>query len=249
MNLVNFRDLGGIAAAENKKIKPKRLLRSGEIVQPNEEAIARLVEHDLKMIVDFRSEHEASNAPTYSFPDVEYINYDIMADSKENTASKETWLKMLDPANVDRIMKGLYRDFAISDAARNGYAKFIRDCINSNEGAILFHCAAGKDRTGFAAAILMKLLGVGDEDIKQDYLKTNEERKEANEHILEGYKQKGLSASQLVALAMLYSVKEEYLQAAFEAIDAEYGSFEEYARDGLLISSSDIQTLRELYLE
>jgi len=249
MNLVNFRDLGGITSAENKRIKPKRLLRSGEIVQPNEEAIARLVEHDLKTIVDFRSEHETANAPTHSFTDVQYINYDIMADSKENTASKETWLKMLDPDNVDSIMKGLYRDFAISDAARNGYTKFIRDCINSNEGAILFHCAAGKDRTGFAAAILMKLLGVGDEDIQQDYLKTNEERKEANEHILDGYKQKGLSASQLVALATLYSVREEYLQAAFEAIDAEYGSFEEYVRDGLLISSSDIQTLREMYLE
>ena len=249
MNLVNFRDLGGITTTENRRIKPRRLLRSGEIVQPNKEAIAKLVEHDLKLIVDFRSEHEAANAPTHSFTDVQYINYDIMADSKENTASRETWLKMLDPDNVDSIMKGLYRDFAISDAARSGYTKFIRDCINSNEGAVLFHCAAGKDRTGFAAAILMKLLGVGDEDIQQDYLKTNAERKEANEHILEGYKQKGLSASQLIALNILYSVKEEYLQAAFEAIDAEYGSFEEYVKNGLSVADSDIELLRGLYLE
>ena len=221
MNLVNFRDLGGISAVDGKKIKPNRLLRSGELVQLDEASFATLSKHNLKTLIDFRSAYEVEKAPVNigKLADVNYVNYDIMADAKENMASQETWLKHLDPNHADAMMKGLYREFAVSSAARDGYAQFIRTCVSNSDGAVLFHCAAGKDRTGVGAAIILKILGATDEDILQDYLKTNDERKEANERVFEEYSQKGLTESQLAAFAILYSAKQEYLESAFEAID------------------------------
>jgi protein-tyrosine phosphatase len=248
MNLVNFRDLNGMPTKDGRKLKEKRLLRSGEAVQLDEEAVATLMEHDLKIIVDFRSAYEAENAPADKIPGVSYVNYDIMADANENMASQENWLKHLDPNNADIMMKKLYHAFAVSPSSRNGYAQFIKTCLSCDEGAVLFHCAAGKDRTGLGAAIILKLLGVSDEDIFHDYLKTNENRKEANEHILEGYRQKGLTEAQLDALSMLYSAKKEYLESAFNAIESEYGSFENYIENGLSINSSEIESLKHLYL-
>ena len=249
MNLVNFRDLGGIETIDGKKVKTKRLLRAGEPVKMNGAAVTMLINHKLSAIADFRSAREIASAPVDKLPGVSYINFDIMADQPENAASEEDWLKRLHPDYADKHMIDLYRDFITSQSGRSGYSQFTKYCINNNEGAILFHCAAGKDRTGFGAALILKLLGVSDEDVFHDYLKTIEARKESNEKIVENYRTKGLTEDQLSALAMLYSVKRAYLEATFETIQAEYGSFDAYIENGLMITPAEIERLRELYLE
>ena len=246
MNLVNFRDLGGIKAG-GSKVKTKRLLRAGQPVKLNEEAISMLSQHGLSSIVDFRSPKEVAEAPVDTLPKVSYIQYDIMGDD-DNAASEEYWLSKLQPEASDEHMKGLYRDFIKTELGRRGYSQFVKFCAAKEEGAILFHCAAGKDRTGFGAALLLKLLGADEEDIFQDFLLTNKQRLGTNKEILERYRKRGLNESQLEALSILYGVKREYLETAYETIASEYGDFETYIEKGLQVTKEEIERLKEIYL-
>jgi len=245
MNLVNFRDLGYM-----EKIKPKRLLRAAAPVQLNPEAIALLEDHNLKHIVDFRSVKETEESPNDEFAGVSYINYDVMASHETNMASEEEWLRNLTPESADKNMEGLYREFITASSSLEGYSQFIKQCANNKEGAILFHCVAGKDRTGFGAALLLKILGLSDEDIFLDFMKTMEARKEANAAIIEHYRtSRGLTESQVIALEILYGVKQSYLEVAFDTITAEYGSFDAYVKDGLGITEEELSNLRAIYLK
>jgi len=250
MNLVNFRCLGGIPAKGGKKVKAKKLLRSAEPVALNDEAVAMLTAHNLKTIVDFRAALEAENSPVNAFDGVRYLNYDVMAEADDGvTANPDEWMKKLNPDTAGEMIRGLYRAFALTESGRTGYAKFIRDCISTTDGAVLFHCAAGKDRTGVGAAIVLRLLGVEDDAILQDYLESNTGRKDANEQMFEQYRQKGFSDTQLNAMKRLMAVDSEWLKSALFALDAEYGSFDKYVEEGLGLTSSEVDELRSLYLE
>lgn len=248
MNLINFRDLGGTPAANGRKIKSNRLLRSAEPVKMNKEAVFMLTQHGLKALVDFRCGREISKGPDDKIPGVSYVNYDIMADDDEDTTIDE-WLFGMNPTRAEKYMNRIYREFITSGSGRNGYSQFIKYCSGDISGAILFHCAAGKDRTGFGAALLLKLLGVANEEIFSDYLQTNESRREHNEKLLAEYRANGMNEEQLVAATILNGVKREYLEAAFATIQEEYGSFENYIEKGLSATPADIARLKDLYLE
>jgi len=247
--LINFRDLGGLATTNGKKLRSKRLLRAGQPVNLLPEEIIMLQDHGLALIVDFRSAFEVENEPVDIIDGVEYVNLDVMADVAMNWADPKEWTKKLIPEFADSEMESNYTSFIHTASSQIGFAEFLRHCANMPEGAILFHCAAGKDRTGFAAAIILKILGIADEDIYTDYMRTLQERKEANLKVIEKYRAYGLSESQLEALATMYGVKQTYLAAAFAAIDEKYQSFNNYIEQGLGISADDIARIREYYLE
>jgi len=128
-----------------------------------------------------------------------------------------------------------------------GYRQFI-DAVLGASGALLFHCMAGKDRTGWGAVILLKMLGVTDEDIMTDYLATVEGRRAANLVLIEGLRQKGVDEEKLDAFADLMSVKPSYLQAAYDVVTEHFGTFENYLSTGLKVTEDEINQLREMYL-
>ena len=105
---------------------------------------------------------------------------------------------------------------------------------------LVIHCTAGKDRTGFASALILHALGVPDEVIAQDYLLTNRH-----------YKRDVSSVSDLPAdvLDAIGSVDASYLAAAFQAIGSEYGGIETYLRDGLKLGTAERTALKERYLQ
>lgn len=247
--LINFRDLGGLAAADGKKVRPRRLLRAAQPVGLLPEDLAMLKDHGLALIVDFRSEMEIESEPVDKIDGVAYVNLDVMADKMSNWANPKQWMERLHPDIADAEMMDNYKGFIHMVSSKIGFAEFLRHLAAMEDGAILFHCAAGKDRTGFGAAIALKILGVSDEDIYMDYLKTLKEREEVNLAIIEKYRVMGLNESQLEALTTMYGVRQEYLAAAFAAIEAEHGSFENYITRGLGISEEDIARIREFYLE
>ncbi|MCL2376408.1 MAG: tyrosine-protein phosphatase [Defluviitaleaceae bacterium] len=245
--LINFRDLGGLAAADGKKVREGRLLRSAEPVGLLAEEIEMLKGRGVTLIVDFRSVIETSEAPVDEIDGAMYTNLDVMADKVINWADTMQWAAALSSDTAETTMINDYRGFIRMSSSKKGFGDFLRACAKA-EGAILFHCAAGKDRTGFAAAIVLKILGVSDEDIYVDYLKTIEERKEANAQVIEKYRALGLGESQLEALSTIYGLKREYLDTAFAIIEEEYGDFESYIEHGLGITAEEVQRIRELYL-
>lgn len=249
MGIVNFRDLGGIPAKYGR-VKKHRLLRSGELVGLEPADIEMLTgEYQLKLIFDFRDQNEIAKRPDMVLPGVQYRNIDIMKNIKENTTSLENIKVNLNPQMAAEGMREIYRMIVLNSASRNAYHEFIVNLMGIRDGAGLFHCFAGKDRTGIGAAIILTILGVGREDIYADYMLTNELRAEANEALIERDRQKGLSESQVLGLRYLYTVHESYLDEMYRAAEEAYGSFEQYIREGLGISMQDAELLRSQYLD
>ena len=128
------------------------------------------------------------------------------------------------------------------------YSKFIKDLIN-NDGPTLFHCTAGKDRAGFAAAITLIALGVPKEVVINDYMKTNTFTADRIDDMLDQIKLMSLFQADVEILRPLLGVEQEYIEMAFKTAEETYGSLENYIREGLEISDKEIIALRSLLLE
>ena len=143
----------------------------------------------------------------------------------------------LTPPEVVGHMRDTYRGFVRNNTHR--FAELFAHLLVSDEPTV-FHCTAGKDRTGLAAALVLRSLGVSEADVMRDYLLTNERLKplEASRH--------GLDPA---VVSVLSRVQPEFLQAAFEVIATDHGGFEAYLRDALGVGRHERERLRELYLE
>lgn len=253
-SLINFRDLGGVKTKDGRTVKYSRLLRSGEIVGVDECDIKKLRdEYDLRCIIDLRSEGEAERAPDHEIDGVEYVNILLYqpdkVERKAQTAEEKEFRKLTDPKKVESFMTGVYENLITNPFALNGFSRFIKLVRDNREGSVIFHCFAGKDRTGIAAAILYAILGVGKEEIMGDYLLTNEARRERNDQILAKAREEGKTEDHLKALAVSYEVRSAYLEKVFEITEAKSGSFLEYIQKNMDVSDDDIETIRNNYLE
>lgn len=247
--ITNFRDLGGVTTTQNKKIKPKRILRSGELVNLSEQAKRMLTDrYGLKKIIDMRGDQEIAERPDDAFESVDYQQIDILKDTTDEDASLEEFSR-LDPVVVDQHMTQLYHDLILTKGAQDGYYQFLSNLSLLNEGSLIFHCFAGKDRTGIGAALVLSLLEVPEEKIMEDYLLTNQLRKTANDAIIEEEKKKGLSEEQLEGLRVSLCVRPEYLKTSYDLIQKEFGNVQNYVTDVLHFSKQNIADLQTQFLE
>ncbi|HEX7889420.1 MAG TPA: tyrosine-protein phosphatase [Ramlibacter sp.] len=138
-------------------------------------------------------------------------------------------------ADVAAHMQDTYRGFVRDNTPR--FAEFFRHLLASGEPTV-FHCTAGKDRTGFAAALLLKALGAPDEEVMQDYLLTND-------RLL--LPEVSRSALPREAMQVLWRVQPAFLLAALDEVDTRYGSLEGYFREGLQLREAERARLRSLY--
>ena len=249
MNIANFRDIGGITTRLGK-IQDKRLIRSGELFQLSETDISALQnDYNLKLILDLRSATEVANHPDSPIPGARYLNLDVMADLEKGNPGFEGILNKLDLSRVDNHMKQVYRDVILNERASHEYGKFMREIANLSDGSALFHCYAGKDRTGLGAAILLDVLGASQDDIYADYMLTNAMREKTNNEICQATaKQYNLSAEQTEALRQFLLVKEDYIDETYRVINETYGSAENYILSGLKVAPETLEEIRMKYL-
>jgi protein-tyrosine phosphatase len=135
-------------------------------------------------------------------------------------------------------MQDTYRGFVTKSTHR--FAEFFHHLIESSEPTV-FHCTAGKDRTGFAAALVLRALGVSQDEVMRDYLDTNARLAPVSV----------VTATWSLpphAAAVLYSVRPEFLHAAFDEIDARWGGVEAYLREGIGLGERERARLRHLYI-
>ena len=138
-------------------------------------------------------------------------------------------------ADVTEHMQDTYRGFVRHNTPR--FAEFFAHLLASDEPTV-FHCTAGKDRTGFAAALLLKAVGASDDEVMHDYLLTNERLELPRESRM------GLSHE---AMAVLWQVQPDFLRAAFDEVDRSYGSLEAYFRGGLAVGPAERERLAAWY--
>lgn len=224
----NVRDLGGYPAADNKTVKWRKVIRSGDLNLLTDKDIAYFNEIPLKTYIDFRDSAEIASAPDKTPPSL--INQLFLPIETGNIINMET----ITPEFAETALVEGNKHFARDN--QDVYKEFFRILMEQESTPLLFHCSAGKDRTGFGAALFLASLGVDREVIIEDYLLTNKLLKDKYADVI----------AQMPALKPLFEVRKEYILAAFEVIDTEYGGMESYLTNQLGV---DLKRMRELYTE
>jgi protein-tyrosine phosphatase len=130
-------------------------------------------------------------------------------------------------------------------AARQSYRTLFLSLADREKLPAVFHCTTGKDRTGWAAAALLILLGVSQETVMADYLRTNDYTIPQFKRMIDAFVAAG--GDRDIAIAV-FGVKPEYLEASFDEMHKQYGTIEKYFSEGLGIDSAGQQVLRDLFL-
>ena len=232
----NFRDLGGYAIPDGRVVRWRRIFRSDHL--------AALTAHDLRVLtdlglgraVDFRGQAESA-ALAYDLPDVRYqalpIEPTVVQRAKEMARAGR---QITAPVAV-QLMQDTYRAF-VSDNARQFAGLF--EQLLAEDTPLVFHCTAGKDRTGFAAALILLALGVPRPVVMQDYLLTN--------GLYRRPQSLGSSAPNEV-LDVIWRVQEDFLQAALQAVDRDHGGVLPYLAQRLGVDDAARRRLADLYLQ
>jgi protein-tyrosine phosphatase len=233
-NPSNFRDL-----AEHVSVPMRRgvLYRSDHLGALDETDASAIVALGVKRVLDFRGVHERTSAAC-RVPGVEVHSLAIeptivqvisgLLDAGHDLTAEETVAHMQDT----------YRGFVSKSTHR--FTEFFQHLLESNEPTV-FHCTAGKDRTGFAAALVLSALGASHDEVMRDYLDTNVRL--APVSVVNATWSLPPHAAQV-----LYTVRPEFLQAAFDEIDSRWGGMEAYLREGIGLGEHERSRLRALYL-
>lgn len=224
-----MRDLGGYKAAGNKQVKWKTLFRSDELSRLTETDLDYLDSLPLRTVIDFRGEKERNSTPDILSSSVEHY-YPLTLEAGDMSGVQK--IKDLDAARLPALLEEVYA--YIIRNTQPVYKEFFRLLSDRRNTPLLFHCSAGKDRTGMGAALLLASLGVDRETIMEDYLLSAQYIKGKYESLLRARPE----------LEPLTSVRKEYLEAAFKVIDTEFGGTDHYLRNHLDV---DIEKMRELY--
>lgn len=250
----NMRDMGGWPAGKSGRVRRGLVYRSTELDRLAGTDMTTFERLDVRTVYDLRTPAERSAHPDRLPPGTAHVFLDILRDMP-NAAPGQLFSVASDPKTAEEMLgdgKGLalfeaaYRKVVSLPSACEGYRRLFTDMAREKRRPLLFHCATGKDRTGWAAASLLMLLGVADELVMKEYLLTNAELIPAEEPILDHFKSLGGDPD---ILRPMLGVAPEYLQAALDEMHREFGTVESYFSEGLRIDKTDQDALRTALVE
>jgi protein-tyrosine phosphatase len=231
----NFRDLGGYRTNDGRVVRWRQIFRSnhlGHLTAADTDIIRNL---GLRSAFDLRGREERMAAAcglqeitVHPLP----IEPTVVAALRARLAAGS-----LSSTDAREIMRECYRSYVRlnTHSFRALFAHLLQD-----HAPLVIHCTAGKDRTGFACALVLHALGVPDDAIAEDYLLTNR-----------FYRRDPASGTDLPedVREAIGSVEASYLTSALEAIHADYGGIEIYLKDGLGLGESERANLKDRYLQ
>nr|WP_297306812.1 tyrosine-protein phosphatase [uncultured Flavobacterium sp.] len=228
----NFRDLGTLQSKNGKIIKSNLLFRTDELSNLETEDLDLLTKLNIQTIIDFRTDVERSQSID-KIPSTckKEIHLDILA------ANMNAFLEEIQngQTNFKSLLINFYKDLVLSEQAIKEYSSFFKILEDPNNCGIIYHCTAGKDRTGVATALILSALDVEWRDILSDYLMSNEFLVKKYQSYIE----------KNPALKDVFLVQEDYLKTAFEVIKENYESVQNYLTNVLNV---DIDKLKQIYL-
>ena len=236
----NCRDYGDYPLKDGGRLARGVLFRSGELSNATAAGFTAIGALGLGSVFDLRGVAERREAPVQYPPDFAPVFFSDGETAHENTAPhRDPSLRALDADGARRRMRWAYNSMPFRPALMEMYARHF-EALAKTKGATLIFCAAGKDRTGLAVALLHFSMGVHQDDLLQDYLLTNtvgdvEARIDAIRHDLNTRFAAQLSEE---AVRVVTSVEADYLDLSFRAITERFGSIEDYLRNGLGVTAS-----------
>lgn len=234
----NFRDLGGYPAHAGRSVRWRRIFRSNHLGHLTDDDIAVLRDLGLARAFDLRGTEERLPTPcrldgiaVHSLP----IEPAIVAELKTRLGTG----KSPSAAETAELMRESYRNY-VRHATPRFRALFAH--LLEDQAPLVVHCSAGKDRTGFAAALILHSLGVSEDLIIDDYLLTNRL-----------YRIDPATANSMElpdeVKTVLISVEASFFAAAFDTIRSDYGDLGAYFEDGLGVGTRQRATLQAHYLQ
>lgn len=242
----NFRDFGGYPTTDGRCVKWGFLFRSGQISSLTSQDVELLASLELDLIFDFRrreeQETEPSVLPSCNPPLITSLP---IIPGSNSRFFEQAEMHSRDPRSMFEFMLEINRDFA--EAQIPVYARMFRTILEVEDARFLVHCAAGKDRTGFAAAMILLALGVSRDVVMRDYMLTARffHPDVEIERLRQKYEMQNLAPE--VIYPML-EVHEDYLARALQSIEQSHGSVGSYLRDALGVGPAEIAELRARYV-
>ena len=247
----NLRDLGGYATSDGRQVQWGKLYRSANFAEATPADLAALSQLGLATFIDLRSTPEKAEEPNrlpdplpfevVEIPILDEGNQALVGEVMERVESGD--FAGFDPG---QRMQQANRQFASVFTPQ--FRQLFATVVAADGAPVLWHCTAGKDRTGFAAAVLLRILGVPRETIMQDYMASLEPALASRKSQLLTLRLfKGEETAAKIEVMM--GVEPAWLEAGFDEIDATWGSFDAYVRDGLQLDEADIEVLRANLLQ
>ena len=239
----NFRDLGGYETKDGHHVKWGELYRSADISKLTPDDLAVIKDKKITYDVDLRGIQESAKAPDKLNPGTDYIL--CSAGSNNMGAMMGAFATIKGEKAGDSLLTSYY---STVDSLGLMYKPFFDKMLGLPAGqALVFHCTAGKDRTGIGAALLLYTLGVPYKTIVKDYEATNYYRKTENGKTA-AQMAKYMHVDEQVAKSMM-AAKKEYLDAAFAALTKKYGSVDNFLRTQVGLNDQKIALLKAKFLE
>jgi protein-tyrosine phosphatase len=242
----NTRDLGGYVTQDGRKVRGNFLYRSDKLSNLTSKDILELQKLGIKRIIDFRSENEKTRDPNIIPEGFEYVEMPIEADKKIKQEIYDVLSGKIDK-NIKEFLMEANRQFIYEYSET--FKLFLLEIIN-NPVPTLYHCTAGKDRTGFATLLIYTILGIDRKTIIEDYLKTNEFIADSIEKVkYEVAKSMKISNKEVDRIMPLLKVDIDYINSAINEADKKYGSIFTFINDKLEIKSMERDLLKGILLE
>lgn len=253
----NFRDIGGYKTKHGHSVKSGIAYRSGELPRLTDEDVKKLNELGVKKVVNFLEQSEIEYRGNDRVPEgTKEVHFPISGGMIEEVA--EALVVARKSGDFSKVPVSLNSDVhrLLVNEGTESYARLLQEVLAANGEPLIYHCSHGVHRTGTATAILLSILGVPWETIRDDYLLSNEYRGAENKKRIADLADLADQnpdvtdrKANLANIEAFYILQGDYIDASYDEIIAGYGSIDTYAREGLGLSPEDIKQLRMLLLE
>ena len=253
----NFRDIGGYQTSDGRTVKKGLVYRSGELPRLTDQDVQKLDELGIKTVVNFLTLSEIESKGRDRLPEgVKEIPMPMETGNMGDLAETVKYARATgDFTEVPPELNAEIHRMAI-DQGREYYAELLRELARPESKPLVFHCSHGVHRTGTAAAILLSALGVPWETVREDYMLSNTYRAEEIDRRLGQLREKAAETFliepeevDMTNIRAFYILEPEYIDASLDEAVKQYGSMENYIREGLGVDEEVVQSLREQLLE
>ncbi|MGW1819055.1 tyrosine-protein phosphatase [Streptomyces sp. NPDC002125] len=248
--VVNLRDLGGIALGRDHRLRQGVLLRSGQLSDFDADHDMAVAALGIRTVVDLRTAEERQWAPDRLPPGARLFVADVLGDNP-GVAPARLRALLNDPDGAASLLGGgraeemfaqTYRKMVLSPGAAAAYRAFLDTAADPRARPLLFHCATGKDRTGWAAALLLMTAGASRDVVREEFLAVNRAVRAAFGPALRRFLDEGGDPD--IASAVI-DARPRYLEAALDAMDERWGGLDGYLSKALRLPPAVAERLRE----
>ena len=253
----NLRDIGGKKTQTGMEVKTGYLFRSGHLSELEKEDFNRFKNLQLKTIIDLRRPSEIEKYPTPNLEEVETLNFSVSSDDNEFAVAANFIDRAQEPSKITGKIIEKYFKNSVTEKL-DSYIPVFKSLTNTDNFPLLFHCVAGKDRTGIVSAFLLGILDVNESVIIEDYLLTNKLRekdmqlkeKQIRDHLVETTEngsEKLIEERMEITQSLLYA-KESFITLIFDEVKKNFGTWDNFRLNGLKIDNERFKKLTDFLL-